>query len=440
MSIKPEDAVVGMAIYESDLVEKIKDRIPSPSYLGNPTNRIILRAVYDLHETDHDITPVTVAETLEGEDLEKIGGSSTIAKRAENYSFLDPEGIESCLEEVVEDYIERETRREIESANEKIKEGANVISVIQSLNARLDELQSEKVSAEIHHVSDSYEELHGLLEQAKEHGALPGTLSTGFSDVDDRIQGIARNDLILISADTGVGKTSFALQIADTVADGQDKNVLIFSGEMHGWEVLMKILSKRGVATLDEMQNGELSDKQWKHIVNAENQLRENGLYTIRESQPTIYDFRSALRRADEEYGIDLAVLDYVQMLRNPKPQKLDGVEHLNLVSSELRDFTNEADIPVLAISRENKQGDIYGSSQLKYDCNYRIVIKDPQPDNEDKNNRVVSIEKARLAKGGKLKFSFQGENSRFIRVGGNSGGKTRQPKNSKNGRDRAPF
>lgn len=412
-----ESALVGMAVYDSKILPKIRDRVPDTYYLDKNDLRCILQAVYELHENDKDISPVTVAEEMEGELLREIGGTQTIADLAKKYSVMDKKSLETIIDDVVENYIERETQSEIVNAKRRIDDGENCLKVIQDLGKKLDDLQSKKTTGDIKHVSDSMNTLYDMLEEANETGALPGTLKTGFSDLDDRIKGIGKNDLILLSADTGLGKTSLALQMADTVASGQDKNVCIFSGEMHGWEILMKILSKRGVATLDEMQDGELNDDQWNRIVNERTKLKEDGLYTIRESQPTIYDFRSALREADSEHGIDLAVLDYIQMLKNPSPESMDTVEHLNMVSSELRDFTNDFDIPVLAISRENKGGEIYGSSQLKYDCNYRIVIKDPAPENDDDPRRLFKVEKARLAKGGNIKMMFQGENSRFVRA-----------------------
>lgn len=423
--MESENAVVGMALYEQDLIPEIKDRLPSPDYFRTETNKKIIQTIYKMHSDDQDVTPITLAEKLEGEDLAKIGGSSALAEMAQNYSVLDSDGFESVIEQVKQRYIKRESRRELERAENKIKGSENPVSVLQKITAKLDQLQSEQVNSEIHHIGESAGDLYEKLEQAKENGALPGNLSTGFPELDERMKGISKNDFILLSADTGVGKTSMALQIADTVADGQNKNALIFSGEMHGTEILMKILSKRGAATLDEMQDGDIGDKQWNRLVNEITQINESGLYTIRESQPTIYDFKAAVRRADNEYGIDFAVLDYVQMLDNPSPKKMDSVEHLNLVSSEIRDFTNDMDIPVLAISRENKGGEIYGSSQLKYDCNYRLVIVDPEPNDDETNRRLVSVEKARLAKGGAVEMFFQGENSRFIRK--NTGDKHEQ-------------
>lgn len=411
-----ESALVGMAVYDSAKVPLIRDRVPITEYLTKRNNRKILSAVYSLFDDDNEISPVTVAEEMEGEALKEIGGTQVIADLARNYSVMDKKSLETIIDNVVENYIERETESEIINAKKRIDDGENCIKVIQDLGKKLDDLQSKKTTGDIQHVSESMNTLYEMLEEANETGALPGTLKTGFSGLDDRIKGIGKNDFILLSADTGLGKTSLALQIADTIANGQDKNVCIFSGEMHGWEILMKILSKRGVATLDEMQDGELSQDQWDRLVNERQKLKDDGIYTIRESQPTIYDFRSALREADSERSIDLAVLDYIQMLKNPSPENMDTVEHLNLVSSELRDFTNDYDIPVLAISRENKGGEIYGSSQLKYDCNYRIVIKDPSPENDDDDRRLLKVEKARLAKGGNLKMFFQGENSRFVR------------------------
>jgi replicative DNA helicase len=412
MTEQAEDAVVGMALYQPDLIPKIQDRLPSTAYLKSSRNQTILRTVYEIHDDGQDVTPVTVAEELEGEKLKEIGGASYLAQLANNYSVLDTEGFESCVDDVVSNHIEREAYKKLIRGGERIDDGEDAQGVIQDVTASLDNLQAKNTTSDITQVANDADSFLDMIDEADENGALPGTLSTGFPKLDDRIKGISKNDLILISADTGIGKTSLALQIADTVADGQGGNALIFSGEMHGWEIIMKLLSKRGVATLDEMQDGELSEDQKDKIEQEIDDLKNTGLYTIRESQPTIYDFKGAVRRADSEHGIDLAVLDYVQMLRNPSPEAMDSVEHLNLVSSELRDFTNDIEVPVLAISRQNKGGEIYGSSQLKYDCNYRIVIEGP---GDGSSERMLKVEKARLAKGGKLSMQFQGEYSRFI-------------------------
>lgn len=408
-----EDAIAGIAVYDSDTISEIRERIPDISYLDDPRNRKILRAAYKLYDANKEVTPVTVDEYIRENNDRDL--SVRIANLVDDFSFVDRDALDGCLDIVMKDHVKKETRRELERAEQNMMDGENPFKTIQKLTTELEGLQSELVTNEISPIGNSAETLYDMLNEARDTGKLPGTLSTGFSVLDDRIKGIARNDLIIISADTGLGKTSLALQMADTITAGQNKNALIFSGEMHGWEVLLKLLSKRGVATLDEMQDGELTDRQWQELTEEEAKLQKQGLYTIRESQPTIHDFRAACRKADKNFGIDIAVLDYVQMLKNPNPSEMNDVEHLNMASSELRDLTNSADIPVLAISRENKSGEVYGSSQLKYDCNYRIVIQDPGFKDEP-DARLFSIKKARLAKGGDIKMKFEGENSRFVR------------------------
>lgn len=430
----PESAIVGIAIYEPEHIDQIRDRLPSPGYLHNSTNRELLRTAYYLSDNGGEVSPVTVAEELEGDALAEIGGASSIAKRANSYSWMDADRLQSCLDTVVNRHLKREARMELIQSREEIEDGGRPIEIIQRLQTKLDRLTSQTIQAEIEPLSRPSGELIDMLEEASKSGKLPGTLSTGFYELDDRMKGISPTDLILISADTGIGKTSLALQIADSVAAGQDGNVVIFSGEMEGWQIIMKILSKRGIATLDEMQDGEISDGQWKEIVDSQTSFRDLGLWIVQAMNPTIYDFKSAVRKADQDHGVDLAVLDYVQMLRNPSVEDMSEVEHLNLVSSELRDFTSDVEIPVLAITRENKRGSTYGSSQLKYDCNYRIVIWDPE-DEDRPDKRLISVEKARLARGGAVPFIFEGEHSRFVPMssaGGGGGGRQEDGSQSK--------
>lgn len=413
--MEAENAVIGIASMNEEIIDKVRDRIPKPYYLNSIKNRILLKAIYELDEDGKGISPVTVGEHLEGEQLQKLGGVKGIINKLETYGQGDLQQLETCLDQVVEDFVEREGRRLLLRSEQKIDEGENTLAVFEWLDSKLESLQSELSSSDIDHVGSGFNELIDFLEETEKNGRPAGSISTGISDLDDRINYICPQDYLIISADTKKGKTSLALQIADTAVDGQGRNAFIFSGEMTRREILMKIASKRGIADLNEMQNGELSQDQWDRLVNMQSQLSEQGFYTIRSQQPTIYDFLNAVRKADAEYGVDLAVLDYLQDLQNPSPVKMEQHEFLSQASSKIKDFSTQEEIPIIAISRENKNGTDFGTSGAKYDCNYRIQIKDAEPKKDEYTKAVLKIPYARFGRGGSVSMIFEGQYSRFI-------------------------
>ena len=290
----------------------------------------------------------------------------------------------------------------------------------ENLIKKLESIQEAKAGIKFESVFDGFEQLDEIIESAEQKGRPDGYLRTGFAELDDMINYIAPTDFILVTAATGVGKTTFVLQMAEFIAD-KEGPVLIYTGEMHSYEVAMKLVAKTANIPIDNMLKGRMTAKQKENYRKAVSMLGSRDLHIITNNNPTLNEFKAAVRRAKRELGIKCVVLDYIQLIKNSGQQK--EVEFLNNLSGELMEITNRQELPMIAISRQNKAGGTYGSSEFDYDCNYHISIgADIQEDNEgiarDTGIRWVGVKKARLARGGAVKMEFQGEYSRFIESG----------------------
>lgn len=397
----------------NDALQLGLDRLKDGQLFFREKHRYIWRAAKSLKRDDSEINSVSVAERLESNGkLGDVGGSSYLASLMKQAP--PPTGADELLDIIESKYI----RRKIEEADEDIDPydtDRQPEEIVEEKIKKLEGAQQSNERVEIEHIKSGFSELFPKLEEAKEEGLMSGAMRTGFSKLTKRINGIMPNDFVVVSGQTGVGKTTFGLQVTHHIAENEDSNCLIYSGEMHGYEMALKLSSKEGIS-LDDLMEGNLEQEEWDHLVRLQADLADQGLYTMKQDHPTIHDFKAAVRKADREYGIDFVFLDYLQYFNNHDRFNLETHEFLEYVSQEITDFTNKKDIAVLAIARLNKSGTVHGSGKPEYDCNYHIKVTDPEPDNDEHpQKRYIELDKTRFGKEKNIPMMFDGEYSRFF-------------------------
>lgn len=417
-SREAEMAVLGTCLaFEQEHVAEALSKIYTPEAFYVKSHRKIFRVIQELYDSDEEVDTVTVAEELEDRDeLGEIGGASSIAELVHNTP--GDTGLDNWCE-IVNDKYERRQLEKLLKEIDPFDSSFDPSELKNIMVTRINELDDIESAMNISRLTEGSEKLIDFIQKAEEDGIPPGHLKTGMPQLTDAINYISPNDFIIIVAESGVGKTTFSFQMADFVSHKHGP-VMVYTGEMMDYEIALKMHAKRNRIEMDDMIEGNMNDEKWDQVVNTHCQFEEQDLFIVTEERPTIHNFTTACRNMVEEHDIQMVVLDYLQFIKNHDPKNFQGDDFYNYVSSIINDFTKNFGVPVIAISRTNRDGKAYGSGQFDYDCNYMIRIdkkldEDRRTGKEvDNGKRIIDVEKARLSKGGAFPMIFEQEHSRF--------------------------
>ena len=269
----------------------------------------------------------------------------------------------------------------------------------------------------------------------KRQGAITG-LATGFTELDSLTAGLHPGQLVVAAGRPGSGKTAFALNIASHVAIELAKPVLVYSLEMTNQELLFRLICSKGSVDSSRLRRGQLDQGEMGRIVNAATHLQKAPLYINDNSRLDIQSLRSSVRRMVKEKGIELVVVDYLQLL-TVEGFKEDRTREVTMISGALKAIAKEMKIPVLVASQlnrgvEQRQGakgdskprlsDLRESGSIEQDADvvmllHRRILHQTDASTESgepDNSADLIIAKQRSGPTGDLKLTFLGQYTRF--------------------------
>lgn len=265
-----------------------------------------------------------------------------------------------------------------------------------------------------------------LEEYAQNQNALQG-LNTGFADLDKLLLGLHPSDLLLLAARPSMGKTAFALNIALNVAIEEKKSVAIFSLEMSKEQLVQRMLLARALTTLADIQSGQ--DEKFQALTEAADALYNAPIYVDDTSLLSIMDLRSKARRLKKEKGLDLVIIDYLQLMQGQRKSNAENrQQEIAEISRGLKALARELNIPVLALSQlsrgvESRQikrpmlSDLRESGSLEQDADIVMFLyrEDYYQQETERTNKVdVIIAKHRNGPIGNIELDFRKDCGRF--------------------------
>lgn len=427
-SIDAEQSVLGGLMLNNDAWFDLVEIVKGTDFYRTQ-HQIIFEAMMDLANADEPLDAVTVSERLRSQGLlEKAGDVTYLAELAE--STPGPGNVLAYAKIV----RERSVMRQLIGAANKIADAA--FSPDGRDSAALVEL-AEKVVFEIAENRSNEggpEKIAPLLSKAVEKveflyntkGAITG-LATGFTEIDKKTTGLQSSDLVILAARPSMGKTALAINIAEhAVMSG--KKVLVFSMEMPAEQIVMRILSSLGRIDQTRLRTGELQDDDWTRFTGAVSQLRDKQLYIDDTPALTPGDIRARSRRvAREAGGIDMIVVDYLQLMRTADKAESRAGE-ISEISRSLKALAKEMRCPVLALSQLNRSlesrpdkrpmmSDLRESGAIEQDADVILFIYRDEvynEDTEDKGIAEIIIGKQRNGPIGKVRLSFIGNLTKF--------------------------
>ena len=428
-----ERAVLGGLMLETHRFDTVIQVIKENDFDGKD-HQIIFQSMSELVEENKPLDPLTVSEKLDNKNsLNKIGGKDYLIELATTTPSA------ANLEAYAEIVRQRSISRKLMKANSEISElisnpqgqdGAALLdkaeSMIFSLNDETN-LNDKSLQSMRELIPSTMDRLHEL---SNKKGGLIGS-STGFKDLDKKLQGIQEGDLIVVAGRPSMGKTSFAMNVAENVLLDDDSNgaVLIFSLEMPGESLTTRMLS--GMSKLDQqnVRSGMLKDDQLKLLLKEGERLKNLPLWIDDSSLLSPMELRAKARRLarTEENGLSLIVVDYLQLMQLPASNE-NRVNQISEISRSLKSLAKELNVPIVALSQLNRaveqrpnkrpiMADLRDSGAIEQDADVILFIYRDEVYNEDSeqgNKAEIIIGKQRNGPIGTVYLTFLKEFTRF--------------------------
>jgi replicative DNA helicase len=428
-SIEAEQAVLGGAFLDKEAWDKVVERVRQEDFYRKD-HRIIFRAISELSEDGQPYDIVTVAEWLENHQLlDEAGGMRNLAALAENTPSAS--NISAYADIVRKRSILRQLITATTDINDTVfnPQGRTSEQILEYAEQTVFEIAERENQGRKSYLGIK-EYLKGALERIDElfHKDSPITgIATGYDDLDMKTAGFQRSDLIIVAGRPSMGKTSFAINVAEHAAIKGKHSVAVFSMEMPGEQLAMRMMSSLGRIDQNKIRTGKLSDEDWPRLTSAVSILQEAKMFIDDTPALTPQELRARCRRISREHGLDMVVVDYLQLMQVAGTKENRATE-ISEISRSLKAMAKELSIPVIALSQLNRSlesrtdrrpvmSDLRESGAIEQDADvilfiYRDEVYDE--DSVDKGVAEIIIGKQRNGPIGKIKLAFRGQYTRF--------------------------
>ena len=436
-----EQAVLGAIFLDSDHLIEVKEFLSTDDFYKN-AHKIIFRAMEHLSDNREAIDVLTVRSLLENQnDLETIGGIAYIAElatatpTAANASYYAKIVAEKSL-------LRQLINKLTQSVEKAYSQEDPAEDVLAEAEKSLIDVQQGRNTSSFRRISDVLSmNLDDLEERAKQKSTITG-IATGYPALDAMTTGLHEEELIILAARPAVGKTAFALNIAQNIGTKQDKTVAIFSLEMGAESLVNRMLAAEGTIESHNLRTGQLNDEEWNQYFIAMGTLSKASIYIDDTPGIKITEIRARSRKLAQETGnLGLIVIDYLQLISGTGRENRQ--QEVSEISRQLKILAKELKVPVIALSqlsrgveqRQDKRpvlSDIRESGSIEQDADivaflYRDDYYDRAgADDDDEgfndvpevDNKVeVIIEKNRSGSRGTVELLFLKEYNKFASI-----------------------
>jgi replicative DNA helicase len=436
-SLEAEQSVLGGLMLDNERWDNVSERITSNDFFSRPHRRIFTE-MQRLMEMNKPIDLITLTESLEQKGyLDAVGGFAYLAELSRNTPSA------ANINAYADIVRERATVREmIAVANEIADAGYNpqgrssedLLDLAESRVFQIAENRASKNEGpkSIDNIlADTVERIEQLYQRP--HDGVTG-ISTGYHDLDKKTAGLQKSDLIIVAARPSMGKTTFAVNLCEHAALTQEKPVLIFSLEMPGNQLMMRMLASLSRVDQTRIRTGQLDDEDWARLSSTMGILLEKrNIYIDDSSGLTPGEVRSRSRRVfREQGGLSMIMIDYLQLMRVPALMDNRTLE-IAEISRSLKALAKELQVPVIALSQLNRgleqradkrpmNSDLRESGSIEQDADLIMFIYRDEVYHEDSEKKGIAeiiLGKQRNGPTGTVRLTFNGQWSRFDNYAG---------------------
>ena len=427
-SLIAEQSLLGSILIDPASINEVADLVKADDFYITEHKQIYLAAT-ELFMTNREIDVVTLIDTLVHKGIyNKSGG--------EDYIRTISEVVPTALN--VKDYAkivkEKSALRQLIEVCGEINESAfseqeSASGIIELAESKIFAIAQGRDTKNFRHIRDVLGSVYNNLHELSTNPDAAHGTPTGFSGLDRVLVGMGNSDLVLVGARPGMGKTSFALNIATNVAQSTRKKVCVFSLEMSAEQLVSRILSSEALVDSHELRSGKLSGDSWEKIADASSRLASCDILIDDTSGITVTEMKAKLRRVD---NLGLVIIDYLQLMQSDR--KIDNrVQEVSEISRSLKIMAKELGIPIICCaqlsrgpeSRTDKKpmlSDLRDSGAIEQDADVVMFLyrneyykTDGTPgENNSANIAEVIIAKNRHGSTGTVKMGWIGQYTKF--------------------------
>ncbi len=428
-SIEAEEAVLGSILINPDALYDVASFLQSEDFFI-VRNGWVWEAITRLHERREQIDYLTVVEELRQQNrLEEIGGAAYI-------TYLINHTPSSIYAETYGRIVERAAlRRRMLTAAGTIarlaqQEDSDITALIDQSEATLFAVTERRLRQELVPIRTAVAEYYDRIEQLYSQQVESIGVPTGFTDLDDLLGGLQKSDLVIVAGRPGMGKTSWLLSAAHNAALAGAR-VAIFSMEMSNEQIVQRLISSETGFNPHKLRLGQLKDREWALFVEAVGRLSKLNVFLDDTPALTPLQMRAKCRRLYSEHGLDLILVDYLQLMNAGVGFSDNRVQEISFISRNLKHIAREMNVPVVAAAqlsraveqRQDKRpqlSDLRESGSIEQDADVVMFIyrEDVYNENTERKNQAdIIVAKHRNGPTGSVALFFRKELTQFANL-----------------------
>ncbi|MFS0673767.1 replicative DNA helicase [Ornithinibacillus sp. 179-J 7C1 HS] len=427
-NIEAEQAVIGAIFLEPEAFSTASELL-LPGDFYRASHQRIFEIMLKLSDRGEPIDLVTVTTALSNsQQLEEAGGVTYLTQLAE--SVPTAANIEYYAKIVEEKAV---LRRLIRTATDIVTttfaREDEVEDVLNEAEKSILEVSGRKNTGSFKQIKDVLIDVYDKIEMLHRSKADVTGIPTGYRDLDKMTSGFQRNDLIIVAARPSVGKTAFALNIAQNVAVNTNENVAIFSLEMGADQLVQRILCAEGNIDATRLRNGKLEPDDWSKLTMAMGSLSNAGIFIDDTPGIRVSEIRSKCRRLKQEHGLGMILIDYLQLIQGSGKPGENRQQEVSEISRSLKGLARELNVPLIALSqlsrgveqRQDKRpmmSDLRESGSIEQDADIvGFLYRDDYYDKETEKQNIIEIILAKQRNGpvGTVELAFVKEYNKFV-------------------------
>ena len=362
-AIDLEEAVLGAMMLEQNALTNVVD-ILKPDVFYKESHQKIFKAIHQLFSDSEPVDILTVTQKLQKNgELEAVGGAYYISQLTNR--IASAANVEFHARIVLQKFLQRELIRISDIIiKESYEDSTDVFDI-------LDRAEKELFAVSETNLRRNYADMPSLVKEAikqiensrDQEGHISGVPS-GFSAIDRVTAGWQKSDLIVLAARPGMGKTAFVLTMARNIAVDFKKPVAVFSLEMAGVQLVMRLIASESELASDKLKRGQLEQYEWEQLNAKLSNLTDAPLYIDDTPALSIFELRAKCRRLKAQHDIQLVIVDYLQLMSGGNDKAGNREQEISNISRSMKSLAKELNIPIIALSQLSRAVETRGGSK----------------------------------------------------------------------------
>ncbi|TVX89793.1 replicative DNA helicase [Paenibacillus agilis] len=423
-----EQAVLGAILLQSEALITSMERVQAEDFY-QPAHQIIYEAMIELGEEGQPIDIVTLAAKLQSKNqLDDIGNVSYLSQLANAVpTAANVDYYAQIIEE--KSMLRRLIRTATQIASEGYTGEDNIGALLSDAERRILEISNRRSSSGFIAIKDVLMEVFDRVEMLSEQAEGTTGIPSGFTDLDKMTSGFQRSDLIIVAARPSVGKTAFALNVAQNVGVRAKETVAIFSLEMSAAQLVQRMICAESNVDATRLRSGKLEDDDWEKLTMSIASLSEAQIFIDDTPGITVADIRAKCRRLKKEHGLGMILIDYLQLISGRGKAGENRQQEVSEISRTLKMIARELEVPVIALSqlsrgveqRQDKRpmmSDLRESGSIEQDADIvAFLYRDDYYDKESEKKNIIEIIIAKQRNGpvGTVELVFLKNFNKFV-------------------------